>query len=478
MRKKLIVLILSVVLLLVILVLIQWRLEPNASQDRFRPLTPKDVIHIPPLKRLMVNAMLLAVRFSGRWDYPRVTDGDFPNMTFVDKLYWFYKSQYPVCKGERGRNLEEFFAQNRRRKISLPSGFIPQQSIALSAVGDLMQNDALAEQHYSPYKTIADMVFSADVSFANLESPLTGQDLKNLSVREDESPALCISRSQFERLKGDGSRHFTVMATACNHSLDFGEEGVLTTRFSLVKAGIRPIGTNEDKMGQERGEIIEAKSLRIGFIAATFGLNGKALPEKKEYLVNRIALNQVSGSPDLGLLETQIAWCRRQGCDFIVASLHWGLECEFFPASRQIELAHRIIELGADLILGHHPHVIQPIEFYTTKRDPSRITPIYYSLGNLINPFETPFMSLSLLSLIELSKGTLNGKSVTYVGKVTNIPIIQELRTGKLLGIEFRPLLKSLDDPTATPYRRKFTHQAKTYADLVLGKDWRTGGRS
>src|SRR4030042_1691693 len=172
MKKKFIILILSVVLLSVVFVLIQRRLEPGTDHKGLKPLTPKDVIRIPPLKRFMVNATLLAVRFSGRWDYPRVTDGDFPNMTFVDKLYWFYKSQYPVCKGERGRNLEGFFAQNRRRKISLPLGFVPQQSITLSAVGDLMQHDALAGQQYSPYKTIADMIFSADVSFANLESPL------------------------------------------------------------------------------------------------------------------------------------------------------------------------------------------------------------------------------------------------------------------------------------------------------------------
>jgi hypothetical protein len=450
----------------------------NTTQEGFKPLTPKDVIRLPRLRRFIVNAMVQVVRLFGRWNYPRVTDGDFPNMAFVDKLYWFYKTQYPICRGERGRNLEAFFAQNRLMKISLPSDFIPEQTITLSAVGDLMQHDVVAWQHDSPYQTIADMVFSADISFSNLESPLTGQDLKNLTVREDESPALCMSRSQFERLKGDGFRHFTVMATASNHSLDFGEEGVLTTRSCLAKAGIRAVGTNEDVEGKGRGEIIETKGGRIGFIAATFGLNGKPLPKKKEYLVNRVGLNQISGAVDLGLLDTQIAWCRRLRCDFIVVSLHWGLECEFFPASRQITLAHRIIELGADLILGHHPHVIQPVEYYTPKRDSYRIAPIYYSLGNLSNPFETPFMSLSLLSLIELSKGTFKGKSVTYIQKATNIPIIQELHTRELSGIEFRPLLKSLNDPTADPYSRKFTHQAKAHADIVLGKDWQTEGGS
>lgn len=476
MTKKLILPITLIALFLVVVVLSQWKSKPDANKDQFKPYVPRDAIQLSPLKRLMVNGMLHAVRLTGRWDYPRMTDGDFPNMTFVDKLYWLYKSEYPVCRGEKGKNLEAFFAENGRRKISLPSSFIPEKTLALSAVGDLMQHDALASQGYSPYRTIADTLFTSDISFANLESPLTGQDLKNLTIREDESPSLCISRPQFERLKGDGSRQFTVMATACNHSLDFGEEGVLTTKSSLSNAGIRAIGTNESKEDQAQGEIIERKGVRVGFIAATFGLNGKPLPKNKEYLVNRIALNQVSETIDLSLLETQIAWCRRTGCDFIVASLHWGLEYEFFPTSQQITLAHRIIELGADLILGHHPHVIQPVEYYTPKRDPNRIVPVYYSLGNLSNPFETPFMALSLLSLIELSKGTLNGQGVTYVRKVTNIPMIQELHRGESSGIEFRPLSES-GETTTEPHRRKFFHQARTYADLVLGKEWRLQNR-
>lgn len=105
--------------LLVVLVLIHWRLEPNINQEHFKPLTPKDVIRLPLLKRFIMNAMLLVVRFSGRWKYPRVTDGDFPNMTFVDKLYWLYKTRYPASRGERGRNLEAYFAENRRKKILL-----------------------------------------------------------------------------------------------------------------------------------------------------------------------------------------------------------------------------------------------------------------------------------------------------------------------------------------------------------------------
>ena len=261
MTKRFIVLIVSVVLLLLVLVLIQWRSELDINQERFKPLTPKDAVHLPPLKRLMVNVILHAVRFTGSWNYPRVTDGDFPNMTFVDKLYWLYKSQYPVRRGEKGKNLEAFFAEHRGRKVSLPSGFIPKQTLTLSAVGDLMQHDTLAWQDYSPYRTIADTLFSTDISFANLESPLTGQDLKNLTIREDESPSLCISQSQFERLKGCGSRQFTVMATASNHSLDFGEEGVLTRYFLFSGRGL-PLRPKVAAMNPTRTDFVSIISPR------------------------------------------------------------------------------------------------------------------------------------------------------------------------------------------------------------------------
>lgn len=93
---------------------------------------------------------------------------------------------------------------------------------------------------------------------------------------------------------------------------------------------------------------------------------------------------------DLDQLTRQIEHARGAGVDFLVGSPPLGLEHELYPIPEQLELAHHLAELGVDAVLGHHPHVLQPMELYRTRRDPRRLVPIYYSLGNLINPFTAP----------------------------------------------------------------------------------------
>jgi poly-gamma-glutamate synthesis protein (capsule biosynthesis protein) len=80
----------------------------------------------------------------------------------------------------------------------------------------------------------------------------------------------------------------------------------------------------------------------------------------------------------------------------------------------QVELAHELAERGVDAIIGHHPHVIQPMELYTTKRDKNRMVPIYYSLGNLINAFSAEELCQSAVAKLSLSKGKYNDETRTY----------------------------------------------------------------
>lgn len=110
-----------------------------------------------------------------------------------------------------------------------------------------------------------------------------------------------------------------------------------------------------------------------------------------------------------------------------IAHLHWGMEHEFYPRVAQVELARHLAELGFDVILGHHPHVVQPMECYRTRRDPDRVVPIYYSLGNLVNPFSAPYLCRSFVARITLAKGTRpDGALRTYVREARTIEIVQE----------------------------------------------------
>ena len=175
--------------------------------------------------------------------------------------------------------------------------------------------------------------------------------------------------------------------------------------------------------------------------------------------------------PSLKSLKQQIDWCKRVGCDFIIASLHWGFEFEFFPRKRQVEAARELVEYGADAILCHHPHVIQPVEYYRTRRDPARVAIIAYSLGSLTWGFIAPHIVLSLLLDLKLAKGTLQGQERTYIEDVLVTPIFRSaVNNGE--GVETR--LEKLADHLngrSTRHSADYIAQIEYYARLVLGKD-------
>ncbi|MDX0414992.1 hypothetical protein GOC69_30310, partial [Sinorhizobium medicae] len=106
----------------------------------------------------------------------------------------------------------------------------------------------------------------------------------------------------------------------------------------------------------------------------------------------------------------------------------------FFPRLRQIEAAHALVEEGVDLILGAHPHVIQPVEYYRTKRDPNRIAVIAYSLGTLTWGWYTaPHLILSLIMHLKLAKGHVGGEPRTYIESAKPNPVVPLRRRPSVL---------------------------------------------
>jgi len=200
---------------------------------------------------------------------------------------------------------------------------------------------------------------------------------------------------------------------------------VLSTLDALAKEGIVAVGTNREKADRQKAAIIDVQGIRIGFVGLTFGLNGKKIDPEQEYHVNLVQLNALSAEVDLSVPIRQINYCREQYCDFIVGSLHWGLEFEFFPARRQLAVAHQLAEAGLDLIISHHPHVVQPVEFYRTRRDPQRTVVITYSLGNMVSPFHDDDLNLSFLLQVTLADGKLKNQKRTYIAACRIIPVCQ-----------------------------------------------------
>jgi poly-gamma-glutamate synthesis protein (capsule biosynthesis protein) len=176
------------------------------------------------------------------------------------------------------------------------------------------------------------------------------------------------------------------------------------------------------------------------------------------------------GNVDFTLLKNQISFCKEQTCDIIIASLHWGYEYEFFPRQEQVDTAHDIIEAGADIIVSHHAHVIQPIEYYQTQRDPERTAIITYSLGNLTTSFSAPHLVLSAVLNLTIVKGSVNGGEKTYVQEAKLIPVVQtEATHGDLPIIQLEKLATFSARESKTKEEKDYITAVERYASLILG---------
>jgi len=440
---------------------------------RFLPATPVEAFRAPSFaERLKISAAVKSAILFGYWNYPfadAAACSEDDGWTSIDQAYWLYKCARPIIRAEK--KADELLFSRNKSIVKLPHEFKSDTSITMGAAGDLIPVDGLESSKDIFFENIADVLFDVDVSFANLEAPVTQQNVKDTVVIERGStPILRCSLAQFSALAGHNGKYFTALNFANNHTIDMGIEGLETTQKLFTQNGILDIGTPRDPQGYGRANTITKNGIKIGFISATYGLNGHQLPVRESYRVHTAQLMSKYVAPDLELLKKQIDDCKNRGCDFIIASIHWGYEFEFFPRVKQIEAAHTLIEEGVDLILGHHPHVIQPLEYYCTKRDPNRIAAIAYSLGGLTFGWYTaPHLVLGMILSMKLSKGLIGGVSRTYIESIKPTPVFQRIfHQDDLRLIRIEKLQEHLHGSDSY-HSARYVQQMKKYADLVLG---------
>jgi hypothetical protein len=366
--------------------------------------SPREACRFRVRDALVYDGLCALFEFAGLWRYPARASGDLADMGFLDKLYWMYKSSRPVRHAVRGSGLEAFF-ERQEPPASLAAGFRIESELQVSAVGDLMNHPYVATSKQTLYPDVANSIFRADVAMANLEGVAVAQPV-GLEIDMTSGPKLAIEPEALQVLLGGPTRRYDFVATACNHSLDFAETGIASTIAALRANGIAFHGINEREADAERATILERGQFRLGIVSHTFGLNAYHAPVHRPRIVNHTQLNRQVSDIDFASFEAQLRHCAEANVDFVFAQLHWGMEFEFYPRPEQRGVAHRLAELGVDAIIGHHPHVLQPVEYYRTVRDPNRIVPIYYSLGNLTTPFSLPFMCRSGIAHLRLAKGT------------------------------------------------------------------------
>ncbi|ETP72367.1 Bacterial capsule synthesis protein [Lachnospiraceae bacterium JC7] len=173
-----------------------------------------------------------------------------------------------------------------------------------------------------------------------------------------------------------------LVTLANNHTLDYGTEALLDTVSTLDDAGIRHVGAGSDLKSASESVTVSIKGKKIAFIGAS-----RVIPEA-EWAASDSNAGVFAAYDDTALLE-KIKTAKEQA-DFVVVYVHWGEERKEYPNEVQKTLAHDIVDAGADLVIGAHPHVLQGIEYY-------RDVPIAYSLGNFV--FGSSIPSTALLKV-------------------------------------------------------------------------------
>ena len=209
-----------------------------------------------------------------------------------------------------------------------------------------------------PFRKIAPLLASADIAFVNLESPF--------SDRGPYHETGLIFHAPPDTIAGLELAGVDVVSTANNHSRDCGAYGVEYTVRWLESHGIAPLGSAESAAQAHEGIVLVRHGVRFGFLGYTFDQKNGNWRD----LDDRIAMTDVETmKADVGAIKSR--------CDIVIVSMHNGVEYARKPSRSQIVFAHAAIDAGAMLVVGHHPHVIQPSEQYKSGL-------IYYSLGNFI----------------------------------------------------------------------------------------------
>ena len=339
----------------------------------------------------------------GFWQTPRKgAASDMPEMGLLDNLYWVYKSNNLVTKPEAGLDTAAFMT-TPAVGLAADANAAATAQLSLSFAGDIIRTHRAEPAKDLVYAAIKDLLFDADLSIANYESPVTTQPLVDEVIGDAGAPTECASLAHFEALTSHGGKYIDVLNLANNHVFDMGAEGVETTCAVLERHKIQQLGVFDDPAQSQRATVFDKNGIKLGFASCTFGTNGRSLPDGETRGVNLAKLTSKLQAPDLGLLKAQVSDAQEVGCDLIIAVVHWGHEFELFPRRAQQLAAQELAEFGADIIVCHHPHVAQPIELYSTKSG-DRTVPIAYSLGSLLWGFAHEKIATSTILQVDVCK--------------------------------------------------------------------------
>ncbi len=249
-------------------------------------------------------------------------------------------------------------------------------SLSLIMVGDILLHTPVAKSglkedgsydFHALFEQMQEEISAADLALVNQEVILGGTDLGVSGYPSFNAP--------FELGDALAEAGFDVVLHATNHALDKGKKGLLNCLqfWEESHPEIEVLGIHETKEDQNEIFFYEQNGIKIAILNYTYGTNGIELPEDMPFAVDLLDRERIR--QDLERADRE--------ADFVIVCPHWGTEYKLEPSSAQEKWAQFFLENGTDLVLGTHPHVIEPVEWLGDEEG-SRML-VYYSLGNFLN---------------------------------------------------------------------------------------------
>ncbi len=285
-------------------------------------------------------------------------------------------------------------------------------TISISVVGDLMCHSPQFEYarvnadsfNFNPeFDSIKPYLKSSDFVFGNLETVAAGTT-KNYSGY----PAFNTPDDFIRAIQAAG---FTMLMTSNNHAFDRGANGVLRTISVIKNSGLDYDGTFTSERDRDSIRIFNLKGIKVAFLAYTYGVNMNNVPKAKSYLINLI---------DTTLIKRDIDAARNDGDEVVLVYYHFGTQYRRMPDEFQKQIVDKTIQYGADIIIGSHPHVIEPVNFFKTNHAKLDSGFVAYSLGNFVSNQRWRYADGGMVLKIFLTK---NFKTDSiFISKVAYLP--------------------------------------------------------
>ncbi len=296
-------------------------------------------------------------------------------------------------------------------EIALPKK-VDKGQVELLFVGDIMLSRSVGDRMIRkndfrfPFLYVASTTSQADIAFANLET--------SISSRGKDQGSIYSFRSDPRVLEGLTFAGFDVLSVANNHIWDWGSEALVDTLDLLKKNDIQPVGAGRNEMEANAPVFLTRKNTKFAFFAYT-----NLMPRGLEAGADTPGLSHSNQESILSAIRAV-----RAQADIIIVSFHWGEEYEHQANSLQRSLARQMVEAGADLVVGHHPHVVQELEQYKAVTGSSDRTGwIAYSLGNFV--FDQSF-STSTMTGMALFASVRDGKIINVSSRTVAINTVSQ----------------------------------------------------